>query len=40
MATKWLQSLSLPNDVADIDSQYVEKLQRAFDSIKNAGKDR
>jgi len=40
MATKWLRSLTLPNDVADLDSQYVEKLQRAYDNLKHSGKDR
>ena len=40
MATKWLKTLTLPHDVVDIDSHYVEKLQRAYDSLKRTGKNR
>lgn len=38
--SKWLNTLTLPADVVDIDTKYVDKLQRVYDSMKRAGKTR
>ncbi|XP_031564277.1 transmembrane protein 131-like [Actinia tenebrosa] len=35
--SKWLSTLTLPPDVIDLEIQYVEKLQRIYDSMKRAG---
>jgi len=40
IAAKWLKTLTLPPDVVDVDSQYVDKLQRIYDSLKRTGKNR
>ena len=36
----WLSSFSLPPNVGEIDSQFMEKNQKLFSSLERSGKNR
>ena len=37
---QWLASFSLPSNVGEIDSQFMEKNQKLFSSLERLGKNK